>query len=242
MLNKLTNYFNTFICIILCQLTKFIKISLMFGSKAIFFSASNIFFPLIGKFSNPITLLAIFAIQAILPLAMGTFKISTGIVPAIISLYHIPTLCAALYLTNMNRLFKIVLPLGAIATFITHPIGSQVYWYSFYWFIPAAIAILPKPNFFLQALGSTFTAHAVGSILWLHTYTLSASDWASLVSVVWAERLLMALGMTVVAHTFDAVTSLATDDRNLLVAQDEPIGSGCCENSIMLINSARADK
>ena len=53
--------------------------------------------------------------------------------------------------------------------FIAHPVGAAAAPYAFYWFIPIFIAMMRNRTLWHDALASTFTAHAVGSVIWLYT-------------------------------------------------------------------------
>jgi len=57
---------------------------------------------------------------------------------------------------------------------------------------------------FLNVLGSTFVAHAVGSTIWLYTIGMNASVWNALIPIVALERLSMALaiwlGYKIIVH------------------------------------------
>jgi len=74
-----------------------------------------------------------------------------------------PMLFAALYFAKYSKgkFFQAAVPLACMALFITHPVGSQAWYYSLYWLIPAAVLLLPE-NLFLRSLGATFTAHSIG--------------------------------------------------------------------------------
>ena len=86
--------------------------------------------------------------------------------------------------------------MAAIVAFIAHPIGRDVWYFTLFWTIPI-IAYFLRDRFLLaRALGSTFTAHAVGGALWIWTFSLPASVWEALIPVVATERLLFAFGIT----------------------------------------------
>lgn len=55
----------------------------------------------------------------------------------------------------------------------------------------------PYQSLFLTALGSTFIAHAVGSVIWCYTVPMTPAMWLGLIPVVALERTLFALGMVV---------------------------------------------
>lgn len=183
------------------EITKICKFSYIIGSKTTFFSFTQILFPLSGLFSGVISSSFIFCIRTLILL------ISSKLPLHLISVYHIPTFCGAVYLGTNNKFIKIVIPAICMFLFITDPIGKQAFLFSFYWFIPIIIALFPNSSIFIQTIGSTFTTHAVGSIIWLYTKNLDALTWNSLISVVWAERLIFAIAMTGVYYTIQFITS-----------------------------------
>jgi len=102
-----------------------------------------------------------------------------------------------LYWATNHPVIRVGLPLLCMGLFIAHPIGSQAFLYSFYWLIPIVLYAFPHQSLFLQSLGSTFVAHAVGSVIWLYTVPMTAGMWLGLIPVVIIERVLFALGMVV---------------------------------------------
>jgi hypothetical protein len=53
------------------------------------------------------------------------------------------------------------------------------------------------PRLFLLSLGATFTAHAVGNIIWTLTVPMTSAQWALLVPITATERLIFALGISI---------------------------------------------
>jgi len=141
-----------------------------------------------------------------------------------------PMLFAAFYFAKYSKgkLVQALVPLACMALFIAHPIGAQVWFYSLYWLIPAAVLLLPE-NLFARSLGSTFTAHSIGSIIWLYAFPSTAAFWVALIPVVAFERLLFASGISVSYVAFNTVLSrveavaksglVAIDRRYVLLAQ-----------------------
>ncbi|MDP3793193.1 MAG: hypothetical protein Q8R07_00370 [Candidatus Uhrbacteria bacterium] len=106
-----------------------------------------------------------------------------------------PMLFAVLYFAKKGK-FNLVIPVVAIIAFLVHPIGREVWYFTLFWTIPLIAHFFRERFLFARALGSTFTAHAVGGTLWIWTFSLPAPVWDSLILVVAAERLLFALGVT----------------------------------------------
>jgi len=105
-----------------------------------------------------------------------------------------PMLFAVLYFARKGKL-NLIVPLVAIVVFLMHPIGRSVWYFSLFWTIPLFAYFLRDRFLFARALGATFSAHAVGGAAWIWAFALPASVWNSLIPVVFAERLLFALGI-----------------------------------------------
>jgi len=105
-----------------------------------------------------------------------------------------PMLFAVLYFAKKGWL-NIIVPLAAIAVFVAHPIGRQVWYFSLFWTIPIICYFLRDRFLFARSLGATFSAHAVGGAAWIWAFSLPATIWNSLIPIVIAERLLFALGI-----------------------------------------------
>ena len=168
------------------------KLSFVVGSHAIIFSASNLCMPLVGLFGSIQGASVVWAFLFALRLISGSFSLST-------LAFYLPGYCAALYLATQSRIIRCGLPLLAMGLFVVHPVGFHAMVYSLYWLIPALVGAGFGRSFFVQALGATFTAHAVGSVIWLYTVPMTSSDWLSLIPLVAVERLTFAAGI-VVAH------------------------------------------
>ena len=109
-----------------------------------------------------------------------------------------PMMFAAIYfgLNNSKKLNKLILiiPLIAIILFILHPEGRKIWFFSLYWLIPI-ICYFKKDRLILNALGSTFTAHAIGSTAFLYAFNLPAPVWLGLIPIVFIERVSFAIGI-----------------------------------------------
>lgn len=109
-----------------------------------------------------------------------------------------PMMFAAIYfgLNMKKKLSKLILiiPILAILLFIAHPQGRQAWFFSLYWLIPI-FAFFKKERLFLNALGSTFCAHCIGSVAFLYAFNLSSPIWLGLIPIVFFERFSFALGI-----------------------------------------------
>ena len=69
------------------------------------------------------------------------------------------------------------------------------------------IALFKSRSFYAQALGATFTAHAVGSVIWLYTMPMAQEAWLALIPQVAIERLTFAAGIVVAYHAMNILSS-----------------------------------
>jgi hypothetical protein len=136
--------------------------------------------------------------------------ISLGNIEWISFLRLFPMVFAAIYFGSKKFNASAFISIICMALFVLHPIGGQVWFYSLYWLIPV-IAMFFKERLFFKSLGATFTAHSIGSIIWLYSFPSEPSLWLSLIPVVAIERGLFALGITFSYIAFTTVLSKATD-------------------------------
>jgi len=181
---------------ILIKLVGFLKINFIVGSQLAHFSAVSIVTPLVGLFSGVAGCWVLLLIKMALRLLyspLGSFQILA---------FYVPGLCASLYLASSHIMVRLILPIVCMILFIIHPVGYASFAYALYWLIPIVLYFMRKKSFFLQALGSTFTAHAVGSVIWLYTVPMSSVLWLGLIPIVIVERLLFASGITITYMVF----------------------------------------
>lgn len=107
-------------------------------------------------------------------------------------------LIATLYFSRDYK-GNILLPIICILLFSIHPIGKTVWYFSLFWTIPI-IANQFRNNIIARSLGATFSAHAVGGVMWLYSLSLPTSFWQSLIPIVAVERMIMALGISVMYY------------------------------------------
>lgn len=204
MINKrFVQLFQTVLFTSVIELTTLIKVNFIFGSKYAFFSAINMIFPLSGTFGGMGVSMGVVVIRRLLRLSVG------GLSHSLLSVYHIPTLFASAYWRYTHWSIRFAVPLVCMILFISHPVGSQAFAYSLYWLIPMALYFVPRQSIFMQALGSTFVAHAVGSVIWLYTVPMAPSYWLALIPVVLVERLFFATAMTGAYHGITAISGSA---------------------------------
>ena len=157
------------------------------GAKFTIFDA---FAPMTGAFIGSIpAVIAVLLMHSFNFFAHGAHIQDVGTI-----IRFFPMLFAVLYFTRKGKL-NILVPLIAIVVFLMHPIGREVWYFSLFWTIPIFAYFLRDRFLFARALGATFSAHAVGGAAWIWAFALPASVWNSLIPVVFAERLLFALGI-----------------------------------------------
>src|SRR3989344_8814824 len=167
-----------------------IPVAQLEGSK-VKFTVYDAFAPIAVAFIGSIPgVIAVFLMQFFNFLARGAHIEDAGTI-----VRFFPTLFAALYFAKKGK-FNLIIPAIAIAAFVAHPIGRTVWYFALFWTIPMLAYFLRERFLLARALGSTFTAHAVGGALWMWAFSLPAPVWISLIPVVAAERMLFALGMS----------------------------------------------
>jgi len=123
----------------------------------------------------------------------------------------LPAISAAFYFGLKQKKTAIIFPV-CIALFLLNPIGRQAWMYSLIWLIPF-IASFGKKRLILNSLGATFTAHAVGSVIFLYSFGLTPAIWVSLIPVVLIERGIFTLGIWGSCLIFNFVLDKLTDFR-----------------------------
>lgn len=165
------------------------------GSK-VSFTLFDFFGPIAGAFLGPISgIVTVFAVELI----NFFFKHTPVSSASVIRLF--PTLFAVYYFAilskkNSSSKWILAVPVLSILAFIIHPIGRQVFYYSFFWLIPI-IAYKFRSNLYIKSLGATFTAHAVGGAAWIWALNLPAKVWIGLIPIVIEERILFAAGISI---------------------------------------------
>ncbi|MBU0592034.1 hypothetical protein KKD40_07460, partial [Candidatus Micrarchaeota archaeon] len=124
-----------------------------------------------------------------------------------------PMVLAAIYFGSKKREIAYI-PLICMLLFWMHPNGAASWYYALYWLIPLA-ATFYKQNLFVRSLGTTFTAHAIGSTAFLYAFNLPAEVWIALIPVVAMERLAFASGITISYYAINSVLSAFASKVNL---------------------------
>lgn len=192
---KITNLFTkrNLLFIIIFTIVGFaalqIPVANVVGSK-VKFTAYDAVAPVAGAFIGSVPgVVAVLLTQLFNFLAHGAHFVDAGTI-----IRFFPMIFAVLYFAKKSSLNWIV-PLLAALAFIAHPIGRSVWYFSLFWMIPIAMYFMRERFLVARALGSTFSAHAVGGALWIWAFNLPANVWNSLIPIVAIERLLFAAGI-----------------------------------------------
>lgn len=189
---------------LLLKLSTFIKSSFIFGSHALFFSGVTMIMPLAGALGNPLDSVILFCMRLLLGGSFGWHLLALTV----------PGLCASLYWNVHHWSIRLLLPILCFVAFIAHPVGGAASLYALYWLIPICLYFKSDKSVFLTALASTFTAHAVGSVIWLYTVPMTASMWHALIPLVIIERLCFATGMTLGYHAINQIVAWTRQTAN----------------------------
>jgi len=191
-----------------------INFSALVGADNQFFTLFQFFGPIAGAFLGPVVgVIAVFLAEAADFLVVGkefTLINIARLAPMLFATYFFATMNKI----DRSRIFKIAVPLAAIALFVMHPVGGQVWFFALYWTIPIIAVLLPKKysnSVAARSLGATFTAHAVGGALWIWTIPMTAAQWVGLIPVVAYERALFATGIVISYIAVNALLAFVVD-------------------------------
>ncbi|HLD31606.1 MAG TPA: hypothetical protein VJB37_01795 [Patescibacteria group bacterium] len=165
------------------------------------FSLFDFFGPIIGGLAGSLAGLVTVLAMQVLNWTIHGLAMDVGTL-----IRFFPMLFAVLYFARRSWLICTV-PVLAMVAFWIHPEGRAAWYYALYWLIPVAMYFLADRFLLARALGTTFTAHAVGSILFLYFFNLPSAVWIGLLPIVWKERGLMALGILVSYIAFNFLLS-----------------------------------
>ncbi len=170
-----------------------LNFSTLIGEESQFLTIYQFFGPIAGGF------LGIWGAAAVLGAQLINWVLVGKEISILNLLRLLPMVFAAIYFSrNGIRGIKdklgLALPILAMLAFWIHPVGQQAWVYALFWVIPVIAKFLPE-NLILRSLGATFTAHAVGAVLWIWTVPMAAEQWLMLLPITAFERILFALGI-----------------------------------------------
>ncbi len=195
---------------VLVLLSDQVKVFTLWGAAGQYFTLFQLFGPIAGGFLGPAL-----GVASVLLAEVASFAWLGKETTAVNILRLLPMLFAAYYFASWkNKKSRItwLVPIAAIALFVVHPVGQQAWYYALYWTIPLVAVLLPE-NLLLRSLGASFTAHAIGGIIWLYSFPTSPGFWTALIPVVAFERLLFAGGIAV---SFVAMNTLLAKVESML--------------------------
>lgn len=180
-----------------------ISISRIIGSSQNF-TLFELLGPTGGMFLGPI----LGAVSAFFVRALNVFIFHQSL-DFLTIIRFLPTILAAIYLGLKQKKTAIIFPI-CIVLFLLNPIGRQAWMYSLIWLIPF-FATFGKNRLILNSLGATFTAHAVGSVIFLYSFGLTPAIWISLIPVVFIERGIFTIGIWTSCLVFNTVLDKLTN-------------------------------
>jgi hypothetical protein len=192
------NYIKMGLVVLGSKLGMLFKLSWVVGSSYTMFSMSGLSTPLIGLFGGVAATTVFWTITAIFRLCLAPVSLS-------MCAFYIPGYFASLYLASDNKVLQSSIPFVCMILFLIHPVGYQAAPYVSYWIIPIVVSMGFFKSLFMRALGATFTAHAVGSVIWLYTVPMTATSWYALIPIVAVERITYAAGIVLVYHSIQYV-------------------------------------
>jgi len=181
------------------------------GSDASYFTLFQFFGPIVASFLGlGLGLVALAASQAVNMVVLGKAI-------SLVSVLRLSTmLFAAYYFARID--FKkldavgIGVPLACMALFVMTPAGAGAWYYSLYWLIPVAVRVFGwSKNLLARSLGATFTAHAIGSVIFAYSLPYTSAQWTALVPITAYERLMFAAGIAVSYVAFTTLIDRASE-------------------------------
>ncbi len=180
------------------------------------FTLFELFGPVAGGFLGMAGVAAVFVAKAasfVIGGAPFTFWDAAGLTPMMFAAYY--------FWKNGARAFSdrlsLVVPALAMLAFWLNPIGQQAWIYALYWTIPIIVKFLPE-RLLLRSYGATFTAHAIGSVLFLYTVPTVPALWIALIPIVALERSVFALGISATYWVFTSVLNAV--DKVVEISRD----------------------
>jgi hypothetical protein len=164
--------------------------SKIIGANQQYFTGFQFIGPIAGGILSPgLGMLSVLAVEG------GNFILGGKPLDLVTFVRFFPMAFAAIYF-GTQRKSSALIAAACMVLFWLNPIGQQAWYYALYWLIPIAAAFY-KQNLFVRSLGTTFTAHAIGSVVFLYAFPMPAAAWLALIPVVAAERLAFAAGISV---------------------------------------------
>lgn len=183
-----------------------------------YFTLVQTFAPTMGAFFGPVL-----GAGVVLVAELFSFVFNAKEVSLINILRLSPMLFAAAYFALYTKKAKlgVLAPLVCIALFLMHPVGAAAWPFALFWLVPVAALAFPQ-NLLLRSYGATFSAHAIGSALWLYTIPTDAAYWIGLMPIVLVERTVFAAGISASYYLVTTVASRVEAIRKSMLVKIEP--------------------
>jgi hypothetical protein len=166
-----------------------INFSAVVGAEGQNFTVFQFFAPTAGAF------LGLFGIIIVLLSQLVNVLVASKAIGILDVLRFFPILFAVYYFSRKKHIaITIAVPILCMALFWLNPVGRAAWPFALFWLIPI-IAHLFSRSLLWKSFGATFTAHAVGSTLWLYTVPMAPATWIGLMPQVLFERSLFAFGI-----------------------------------------------
>lgn len=210
-----------------------VKIAAVWGAPNQYFTLFQLIGPIAGGFIG-----AIAGMVSVLFAELLSF-LYLNREPSLLNILRLsPMLFATYYFATFGKKnalkgnLILLFPIAAMLLFITHPVGSQSWYYSLFWVIPVFAALFFRNNLFARSLGASFTAHSIGGVIWLFTVPTTPAFWIALMPIVIIERFAFSLGISGSYIAFNTLLSkleqyvpsefVRIDRRYSLIASPSP--------------------
>ena len=184
---------------LLCELSRFVTLNYLIGSKYLL-SGLAIMGPMTGVSTGSFVGLVVLFLRRLCMVVL------TGRGGFTLLGYHIPLLFASAYWLTPGKSIRVFVPLACIVAFLCHPIGQQAPLYTLFWVLPLLAYFFFNTTIIGQAIGSSFVAHAVGSVLWIYSLPTTPAYWYALIPVVIVERCVCIASMVLLYTLMQYVT------------------------------------
>jgi len=176
------------------------NVSKIVGVNDQYFTGFQLIGPIGGGIINP----ALGAVSA-LGVEVANF-VFLGTPLTLVSFFLLFPMAFAAWYFGSKKIDSALVGLVCMVLFWLSPVGAQAWYYALYWLIPLGASFF-KNNLFARSLGATFTAHAVGSVVFLYAFPMPAAAWIALIPVVAVERFAFASGICISYVAMNTVLS-----------------------------------
>jgi hypothetical protein len=178
------------------------------------------FFQFVGPIGAAIFTVPFGAISVLL-VQGGNFLITGTAMSWLALAQFFPMVFAAIYFGS-KRKYMLAVPLACMALFVMHPEGAKAWFYSLFWLIPVFGKFVFADKLFMRGLGTTFTAHAVGSVAFIYAFNIPAATWTALLPVTAMERIAFAAGICVSYVCINTVLNMLASRLELKAITIDP--------------------